>query len=107
VVAAATRRLIGNLFRLQALGRHQIKGLSEPVEAWAVKGVVIAALLSIPCEERHGAVAMTSQKFKDETLRALAESSGWGPTHRQCRPAAGMIDPATEILPARRPRPWR
>jgi predicted ATPase len=38
VVAPATRRLIGNLFRLQALGRHQVKGLSEPVAAWAVEG---------------------------------------------------------------------
>ena len=39
VVAAATRRLVGNLFRLQALGRHEVKGLSEPVKAWAVEGV--------------------------------------------------------------------
>jgi hypothetical protein len=38
VIAAATRRLIGNLFRLNALGRHEVKGLSEPVEAWAVEG---------------------------------------------------------------------
>jgi class 3 adenylate cyclase/tetratricopeptide (TPR) repeat protein len=33
----------------------------------------IAAMLSIPCQERYGAVAMTPQKFKDETLRALAD----------------------------------
>src|SRR5215467_11598187 len=33
----------------------------------------IAAMLSIPCEERYGAIAMTPQKFKDETLRALAD----------------------------------
>jgi class 3 adenylate cyclase/tetratricopeptide (TPR) repeat protein len=39
VIAPATRRLIGNLFRLQALGRHEVKGLAEPVEAWAVEGV--------------------------------------------------------------------
>jgi class 3 adenylate cyclase len=39
VIAPATRRLLGNLFRLQALGRHEVKGLSEPVEAWAVEGV--------------------------------------------------------------------
>jgi class 3 adenylate cyclase len=34
----------------------------------------IAAMLSIPYEERYGAVAMTPQKFKDETLRALADT---------------------------------
>src|SRR5215472_10931704 len=35
----------------------------------------IAAMLSIPCDERYGAVAMTPQKFKDETLRALADTT--------------------------------
>ena len=42
VIAPATRRLIGNQFRLQALGRHEIKGLSETIEAWAVVGVSAA-----------------------------------------------------------------
>ncbi len=42
VVAAATRRLLGNLFRLQPLGRHEVKGLSEPVEAWAIEGAAAA-----------------------------------------------------------------
>jgi class 3 adenylate cyclase len=200
-IAPATRRLLGNRFALRALGRHEVKGLSEPVEAWAVEGVsasegrfeavrsgrltsfvgrehelgllmerwnlaqdgegqvvllsgepgigksrvlselrgrletqnatslrlhcspyyvnsafypiaenferalrfarddtpeqkldklealivgqygrpredlrFIAAMLSIPCEERYGAVAMTPQKFKDETLRALIDT---------------------------------
>jgi class 3 adenylate cyclase/predicted ATPase len=35
----------------------------------------IAAMLSIPCEQRYGAVAMTPQKFKDETLRAVVETT--------------------------------
>jgi class 3 adenylate cyclase len=202
VIAPATRQLIGNLFRLQRLGQHEVKGLSEPVEAWAAEGMAaiegrfeavrsgrltgfvgreyelgllldrwylaqdgegqvvllsgepgigksrilselrgrleaehaaslrlhcspyyvnsafypiidnleralrfarddtaevkldkleallvgqygrpredlrfIAAMLSIPCEERYGAVAMTPQKFKDETLRALVDTT--------------------------------
>jgi class 3 adenylate cyclase len=202
VIAPATRRLIGDRFRLQTLGRHELKGLAEPVEAWAVEGVsasegrfeavgsgrltgfvgrehelgllierwnlaqdgegqvvllsgepgigksrildelrgrleaqhatslrlhcspyfvnsafypiidnferalrfarddtaeqkldklealivgqygrpredirFIASILSIPCEERYGAVAMTPQKFKDETLRTLVDTT--------------------------------
>src|SRR4029450_1237092 len=30
VVAASTRRLLGGLFRLRDLGRHKVKGISEP-----------------------------------------------------------------------------
>src|SRR5271157_3355634 len=39
VVSASTRRLLGDRFRLRDLGRHVVKGLAEPVEAWAAVGV--------------------------------------------------------------------
>jgi class 3 adenylate cyclase/tetratricopeptide (TPR) repeat protein len=39
VVAGATRRLLRDRFRLRDLGRHLVKGLTEPVEAWAVECV--------------------------------------------------------------------
>ena len=39
VIAASTRRLVGNLFGLRDLGRHEVKGMSEPVAAWAVEGI--------------------------------------------------------------------
>ncbi|HEY1430530.1 MAG TPA: adenylate/guanylate cyclase domain-containing protein [Stellaceae bacterium] len=39
VIAGATRRLIGDLFRLTDLGRQTAKGFAEPVEAFAVEGV--------------------------------------------------------------------
>jgi class 3 adenylate cyclase/tetratricopeptide (TPR) repeat protein/ABC-type transport system involved in cytochrome c biogenesis ATPase subunit len=39
VVAASTRRLLGDLFHLRDLGRHPVKGIAEPVAAWAVEGV--------------------------------------------------------------------
>lgn len=34
----------------------------------------IATMLSVPCEARYGFVAMTPQKFKDETFRALVDT---------------------------------
>ena len=39
VVAGATRRLLGDRFILRDLGRHAVKGLIDPVEAWAAVGV--------------------------------------------------------------------
>src|SRR3954453_21432080 len=33
----------------------------------------VASILSLPCEERYGPLAMTSQKHKDETLRTLVD----------------------------------
>src|SRR5262249_24757223 len=39
VVAASTRRLLGDLFRLRALGRHEAKDIAELVAAWAVEGI--------------------------------------------------------------------
>jgi len=42
VLAGATRRLIGDLFRLRNLGRRAVKGFAEPVEAFAVEGVAAA-----------------------------------------------------------------
>jgi hypothetical protein len=42
-------RLLGDLFRLRDLGRHDVKGIAEPVAAWAVEGVS-------PSESRFEAV---------------------------------------------------
>jgi class 3 adenylate cyclase len=41
VVPSATRRLLGNICNLRALGQHKLKGFAEPVEAWAVESVSI------------------------------------------------------------------
>jgi class 3 adenylate cyclase/tetratricopeptide (TPR) repeat protein len=38
VIAASTRRLLGELFDLRNLGRHELKGIAEPVAVWAVEG---------------------------------------------------------------------
>jgi len=42
VLAGATRRLIGDLFRLTDLGRQTVKGFADPVEAFVVEGLAIA-----------------------------------------------------------------
>jgi class 3 adenylate cyclase len=35
VVAESTRKLLGNLFELQDLGAREVKGIAEPIRAWA------------------------------------------------------------------------
>jgi class 3 adenylate cyclase/predicted ATPase/ABC-type transport system involved in cytochrome c biogenesis ATPase subunit len=41
VLASATRRLIGGLFRLRDLGRQTVKGFAEPVEAFVAESVAV------------------------------------------------------------------
>ena len=38
VVAASTRRLLGDLFTFRDLGYREVKGISEPLAVWAVEG---------------------------------------------------------------------
>jgi class 3 adenylate cyclase/tetratricopeptide (TPR) repeat protein len=40
VVAESTRRLLGDHFLLHDLGQHELKGIAEPVRAWAVEGLL-------------------------------------------------------------------
>jgi class 3 adenylate cyclase/tetratricopeptide (TPR) repeat protein len=42
VVAASTRRLLGDLFRLRDLGYHELKGIAESVPAWVVEDVSVS-----------------------------------------------------------------
>jgi class 3 adenylate cyclase len=42
VISQATRRLVGDRFRLRDMGKHAVKGLAEPVEAWAALGVSLS-----------------------------------------------------------------
>ncbi|HET7805280.1 MAG TPA: adenylate/guanylate cyclase domain-containing protein [Pseudolabrys sp.] len=39
VIASSTRRLLGDVFRLRDLGVHKVKGIAEPIPAWAVLGL--------------------------------------------------------------------
>jgi class 3 adenylate cyclase len=41
VIAASTRRLVGNAFELTDLGEHDLKGTAEPVHAWQVERALV------------------------------------------------------------------
>jgi class 3 adenylate cyclase len=69
VVAASTRRLLGDLFRLRDLGQHEVKGIAEPIAAWAVEGVSAS-------ESRFEAVrvsGLTDVIGRDEEIEFLME----------------------------------
>jgi class 3 adenylate cyclase/tetratricopeptide (TPR) repeat protein len=68
VVAGATRRLLRDRFKLRDLGRHLVKGLSEPVEAWAADGVSSS---SSRFEAAHSArlTAFVGRKAESALLR--------------------------------------
>lgn len=81
-VNSALWPIIGNFERTLRFGRdEQSQSKLDKLEALIVNdhgrplGDVrfIASMLSVPCEERYGALALTPQKYKDETLRALVE----------------------------------
>ena len=76
VVAASTRRLLGDLFRLRELGPQDVKGFSEPVAVWAVEGVSTS-------ESRFEAVrvsGLTDVIGRDDEINFLLERQrlAWG-----------------------------
>jgi class 3 adenylate cyclase/predicted ATPase len=69
VVAGSTRRLLGDLFRLRDLGLHGVKGIAEPVAAWAIEGVSAS-------ESRFEAVRtarLTDLIGRDDEIKFLLE----------------------------------
>ena len=69
VIAASTRRLLGNLFRLRDLGRHEVKGIAEPVSGWAVEG----AFASESRFEAVRAAGLTDLIGREEEIDFLLE----------------------------------
>ena len=49
VIAESTRKLLGNLFELEDLGPKDLKGIAEPVSAWAALRPVRWKVASRPC----------------------------------------------------------
>jgi hypothetical protein len=67
VIAESTRRLLGNLFELEDLGTKQVKGISEPVRAYA-------ALRAASVESRFDALhasGLTELVGREEELELL------------------------------------
>jgi class 3 adenylate cyclase len=61
VIAASTRRLVGNAFELTDLGEKDLKGIAEPVHAWRVEH----ALATASRFEPQTGVAWQDRKHQD------------------------------------------
>jgi class 3 adenylate cyclase len=68
VIAASTRRLVGNTFELTDLGENDLKGIAEPVHAWRVER---ALATESRFDASHGVDAMTPVVGRDEELDLL------------------------------------
>jgi class 3 adenylate cyclase len=70
-IAGSTRKLLGNLFELQELGAKDLKGIAEPVRAWA-------ALRASSVESRFEALRTATTplvgRIRPSTRRAIAPS---------------------------------
>jgi class 3 adenylate cyclase/tetratricopeptide (TPR) repeat protein len=67
VIADGTRRLLGNLFELQDLGTKDLKGIAEPVRAWAT---LRASSVESRFEAMH-AGGLTALVGREEELELL------------------------------------
>jgi len=67
VIAASSRRLVGNAFELTDLGEHDLKGITEPVHAWRVE----RTLATESRFDAHRGGALTPLVGRDEELDLL------------------------------------
>jgi predicted ATPase len=70
LIAESTRRLVGNLFEFEDLGTREIKGMAEPVRAYAA---VRASSVESRFEALH-ASGLTALVGREEELKLLVES---------------------------------
>jgi class 3 adenylate cyclase/tetratricopeptide (TPR) repeat protein len=68
VIAASTRRLVGNAFALGDLGEHDLKGIAEPAHAWRVEHALETASRF---DANRGDGALTPLVGRDEELDLL------------------------------------
>ncbi len=67
VIAESTRKLLGNLFELEDLGAQDVKGIAEPVRAWAA---LRASSMPSRFEALH-ATGLTALVGREEELELL------------------------------------
>ena len=67
VIAESTRRLLGNLFDLEDLGAKDLKGIAEPVRAWAA---LRASSFESRFDALHG-IGLTALVGREEELELL------------------------------------
>jgi class 3 adenylate cyclase len=68
VIAASTRRLIGNVFDLSDLGEHDLKGIADPVHAWRVEHL---APTDSRFDAHRGPAGLTPLVGRDEEVDLL------------------------------------
>ncbi len=68
IIAAATRRLVGDSFELNDLGARPLKGIEEPAQAWRVEAV---RRTGGRFEAAHGGVALTPLVGREEEVGLL------------------------------------
>ena len=68
VLAASTRRLIGNAFELADVGEHDLKGIAEPVHAWRVERALVT---ESRFDASRGDSALTPLVGREEELDLL------------------------------------
>ena len=67
VIADRTRKLVGNLFELEDLGAKEVKGIAEPVRAWAA---LRASSFESRFDALHG-IGLTALVGREEELELL------------------------------------
>ena len=68
VIAASTRRLVGNAFELSDLGERELKGIAEPVHSWRVERALVT---ESRFDANRGVDALTPLVGRDEELDLL------------------------------------
>ena len=98
VLADETRKLVGESFVLESLGRLDLKGFAAPVEAWRVLGERTARRASRPstCKGWSSSSAATARS-------RCCWSAGRSPATAKARPCCSRARPASASRASARP----